>query len=322
MEQLSELDKNDNYEPPKNYKPSREKEKKSKVAKWKDTLSGYMFIGPMLIGSTILVLFPIVASFFLSMTDWNFVTGLDGANFVGLANFTALLSDTVFLKGLANNFLLLLVVPIGLFASLLLAVIINKKVYMKDTFKVIYFMPYISSTVAIALVFQVLFHPTAGPVNQILLSLGIENPPLWIADINWALPSVMIIMIWTQIGFQLILYIAALQNIPKELYEAAEIDGASTWYQFRKITVPLVTPTTFLLLIQGLVHTFKVFDLVKVLTNGGPANSTNIPVLYLYQQAFEQLKTGYASAIAVILFLLLIGFTLIQWLGQKKWVNY
>lgn len=299
-----------------------DRRKKFKENIWNDTIVGYIFIAPMLIGSAILVLFPIIASFVLSLTDWNFVSGIEGASFVGLANFISLFNDSIFMKGLANNFLLLLVVPIGLLLSLMLAVTINKKVYFKEAFKVIYFLPYISSTVAIALVFQVLFHPSQGPINQMLITLGIENPPLWIADINWALPSIIIIIVWTQIGLQLILYLAALQNIPKEMYEAADMDGASAWYQFRKITVPLVTPTTFLLLIQGVVHTFKVFDLIRVLTNGGPSNASTIPVLYLYQQAFEELKTGYASAIAVILFVLLISFTLIQWIGQKKWVNY
>lgn len=288
----------------------------------KDNLAGYLFVAPMLIGSTVLIIYPIIASFILSLTDWNFVSGLEGANFVGFSNFVTLFHDPVFLKGLVNNFLLLMVVPIGLFVSLVLAVIINKSVYFKDSFKAIYFMPYISSTVAIALVFQVLFHPTDGPINQILSSFGIENVPGWIADTHWALPSVMLIIIWTQIGFQMILYIAALQNIPPQLYEAADVDGASTWYKFKNITIPLVTPTTFLLLIQGIVHTFKVFDLIKVLTDGGPANSSTIPVLYLYQQAFEELKTGYASAIAVILFLILVLITVIQWIGQKKWVNY
>lgn len=288
----------------------------------RDNVAGYLFVAPMLLGSAVLILFPIIASFILSLTDWNFVTGLAGANFVGLDNFAALFSDSVFLKGLTNNFILLLVVPIGLFLSLILAVVINKGVYFKDTFKVIYFMPYISSTVAIALVFQVLFHPTQGPINQTLMALGIENVPGWIASTDWALVSVMMIIIWTQIGFQVILYIAALQNIPPQLYEAAEVDGASMWYKFKNITVPLVTPTTFLLLIQGIVSTFKVFDLIIVLTEGGPANSSTIPVLYMYQQAFEELKTGYASAISVILFLILVVITFLQWMGQKKWVNY
>lgn len=288
----------------------------------KETIAGYLFIGPMLIGVSILVLFPIIASIFLSFTDWNFITGMKDVNFIGLDNFKNLLSNSVFIKSLTNNMILLLVVPIGLLISLVLAVLINKHVYFKDIFKVIYFMPFISSVVAIAIVYQVLFHPTSGPVNQFLMSIGLENPPLWLADPKFALISVMIIMIWTSIGLQLILYLAALQNISQELYEAAEMDGASQYYQFRKITMPLVTPTTFLLLITGIIGTFKVFDLIVVLTNGGPANSTSVPVFYLYEQAFLELRTGYASAVALIIFGLVLLITLIQWLGQKKWVNY
>ncbi|AXI10413.1 sugar ABC transporter permease [Oceanobacillus zhaokaii] len=289
---------------------------------WKDTIVGYIFISPMFIGTSILVIFPILATIFLSFTDWNFITGVGGFNFIGLENFKTLLGDDIFIKSLIHNFILLLVVPIGLLISLTLAVIINNHVYFKDVFKVVYFMPYISSVVAVAIVFQVLFHPTMGPINQLLLSLGVENPPGWIADTNFALISVMVILIWMNIGFQLIIYLAGLQNIPKELYEAAEMDGASAWYKFRKITVPLVSPTTFLLLVTGFISTFKVFDLIVVLTNGGPANSTSVPVFYLYQQAFIELKTGYSSAIALILLVLVLLITFLQWLGQKKWVNY
>jgi multiple sugar transport system permease protein len=298
------------------------KERKVLFKGWKDTLAGYIFVAPMLIGVTVLTIFPILASIFLSFTDWNFITGFKGFNFIGLENFKNLFTDSIFLKSLTNNFILLLVVPIGLFISLILAVIINKHVYFKDFFKVIYFMPYISSVVAVAIVFQVLFHPTLGPINQLLMSMGIEDPPKWIADTSFALPSVMIILIWTHIGFQLIIYLAGLQNIPKELYEAAEMDGATAWYQFRKITVPLVSPTTFLLLVTGLISSFKVFDLILVLTNGGPAHSTTLPVVYLYQQAFVELKTGYASTIALVLFVLILLITVLQWFGQKKWVNY
>lgn len=298
------------------------KERKPRFKGWQETLAGYVFIAPMLIGVTCLTLFPILASIFLSFTDWNFITGFKGFNFIGLDNFKKLFSDPVFLKSLTNNVVILLVVPIGLFISLILAVIINKHVYLKDFFKVIYFMPYISSVVAVAIVFQVLFHPTKGPVNQFLMSIGIDDPPKWIADVNFALPSVMIILIWTHIGFQLIIYLAGLQNIPKELYEAADIDGATAWYKFRKITIPLVSPTTFLLLVTGLIGSFKVFDLIVVLTNGGPANSTSLPVFYLYEQAFVELRTGYASTIALVIFALILLITVFQWLGQKKWVNY
>ncbi|WP_405196559.1 carbohydrate ABC transporter permease [Virgibacillus necropolis] len=300
----------------------RIRKKRSSFNGWKDTVAGYLFIAPMFIGTSILVIFPIIASFFLSFTDWNFVTGINGFNFIGLANFKELFNDANFLKSLTNNIILLLAIPIGLFISLILAVVINKHVYFKDFFKVIYFMPFISSVVAIAIVFQVLFHPTLGPINQLLMSLGVENPPGWIADVDFALPSVMLILIWTNIGFQLIIYLAGLQNIPKELYEAAEMDGATAWYQFREITVPLVSPTTFLLLVTGLISSFKVFDLIIVLTNGGPAYSTSIPVVYLYEQAFVELRTGYASTIALVVLAVVLLITWLQIVVQKKWVNY
>lgn len=296
--------------------------KRTPFSGWQENLAGYAFIAPMFIGTSILVLFPILASFVLSFTDWNFVAGYENAEFVGFENFSKLLTNALFLKGLLNNILLLLAIPVTLILSLGLAVIINKYVYLKDLFKVIYFMPFISSIVAVAVVFQVLFHPTKGPVNQFLLSIGIDNPPGWIADVNFALPSVMLIMIWTSIGFNLIIYLAGLQNIPIELYEAAQIDGATPWYQFLKITIPLVSPTTFLLLVTGVISSFKVFDLIIVLTNGGPANSTITPVVYLYQQAFIELRTGYASAISLVMFVIILIITYIQFIGQKKWVNY
>ncbi|MFS0820144.1 carbohydrate ABC transporter permease [Bacillus sp. 1P02SD] len=298
------------------------KGKNSPFNGWKENLSGYVFIAPMFIGTSILVLFPILSSFVLSFTDWNFVAGYQNAKFVGLENFSKLLTNALFLKGLVNNIILILAIPITLILSLGLAVIINKYVYLKDMFKVIYFMPFISSVVAVAVVFQVLFHPTKGPINQLLKTIGVENPPGWIADVTFALPSVMLIMIWTGIGFNLIIYLAGLQNIPKELYEAAQMDGANAWTQFRKITIPLVSPTTFLLFVTGVISSFKVFDLIIVLTNGGPANSTITPVVYLYQQAFIELRTGYASAISLVMFVIILIITYIQFIGQKKWVNY
>jgi multiple sugar transport system permease protein len=187
---------------------------------------------------------------------------------------------------------------------------------------VVYFMPYISSVVAVAVVFQVLFHPSYGPINQFLVSMGIEQPPKWLSDVNYALPSVMLILVWIQIGFQLIIYLAGLQNIPKDLYEAADIDGANSWGKFRHITLPMISSTSFFLLVTGVIGTFKVFDLIAVLTAGGPSNSTSVTVYYLYQTAFMNLKSGYASSIALILLLFVFLITLIQWYGQKKWVNY
>lgn len=307
------------------YKNNRKKVKKLRgdpFGGWRENVAGWLFIAPMVIGTSVLVLFPILSSLVLAFTDWNIVAGYKNASFTGFDNFISLFNNSIFKKSLVNNFIILLAVPIQLFISLVIAVIINKYVYFKDFFKIIFFMPFISSIVAVAVVFQVLFQPTKGPINQFLMSIGISNPPGWIADVSFALPSVMIIMIWTSIGFNLIIYLAGLQGIPKELYEAAEMDGASALYQFLKVTIPLVSPTTFLLFVTGIISSFKIFDLIIVLTEGGPAHSTLTPVVYLYQQAFLELKTGYASAIALILFVIILIITYIQFIGQKKWVNY
>lgn len=287
-----------------------------------ESLAGFLFVSPMLIGVTVLTLLPIIATFVLSFADWNFVAGLKGLKWVGFDNFTRLFTDESFLKSMSNNFVFLFTVPIYMAISLLLAIVINKHVYWKGFFKVAYFMPYISSVVAVAIVWQVLFHPSAGPVNQFLMSIGISNPPKWIADPSYALISVMMISVWISIGFNMIIYMAGLQSIPRDLYEAAEIDGANAWVQFRRITLPMLSSTSFFLLVTGIISTFKVFDLIAVLTKGGPMQSTSMLVWYLYDTAFVNLRVGYASSMAVILFLCVLLITLLQWIGQKKWVNY
>lgn len=288
----------------------------------KETLAGLLFISPMLIGVTVLTLIPIIATFGLSLADWNFIAGFKDIRWAGWDNFDRLFQDTAFLRSLRNNAYFLLTVPIYLAVSMFLAIIIDKHVYMKGYFKVAYFMPYISSIVAVAIVWQVLFHPSAGPVNQLLMSLGIDSPPKWIADPKYALPSLMMISIWISIGFNMIVYIAGLQSIPRDLYEAAEIDGAGTWVKFKSITFPQLSSTTFFLLVTGIISTFKVFDLIAILTKGGPLSSTTMIVWYLYDTAFVNLKIGYASSMAVILFACVLFITLLQWIGQKKWVNY
>lgn len=288
----------------------------------KETIAGYVFVAPLMIGLIVLTLIPVVFSLLLSFTEWNFVAGYDAIKFVGFDNFVRLFHDDVFIKSLMNNLVFIITVPITLILSLLLSILVDKHVYFKDGFKVIYFLPYISSVVAVAMVWQVLFHPSFGPVNQFLMSIGIDNPPKWLADIDYALPSLMMIQIWIMLGYNIIIYIAALQSIPKDLYEAADIDGAGTWMKFRQITVPNVSPTTFFLLVTGIIGSFKVFDLIQVLTQGGPANSTNVIVYNLYDTAFNQMKTGYASSMALILFIICLLITAGQWFAQKKWVNY
>ncbi|ANA80998.1 sugar ABC transporter permease [Paenibacillus glucanolyticus] len=283
---------------------------------------GILFVSPMLFGVIILVLFPILATLVLGFADWNFVQGWDGIQWVGFQNFRHLLEDDIFLKSVRNNLIFLLTVPIYMMISMLLAILIDRFVYMKGYFKVAYFMPYISNIVAVAVVWQVLFQPSYGPINEILRTIGISNPPKWIADPNFALISIMLISIWISIGFNLIIYIAGLQSIPKDLYEAADIDGANGWTKFRRITLPLLSPTSFFLLVTGVISTFKVFDIIAVMTQGGPIGSTTMMVWYLYDTAFVNLKVGYASSIAAVLFGFVMLITLGQWAAQKKWVNY
>ncbi|XEC96213.1 carbohydrate ABC transporter permease [Paenibacillus tarimensis] len=287
-----------------------------------ESLTGWLFVAPMLIGVIVLTLMPIIATFVLSFSDWVFIAGIDGLKWVGMQNYERIIDDEVFGKALINNAIYLLTVPAYLAISLLLAILINKHAYFKDLFKVVYFMPYISSVVAVATVWMVLFHPSAGPVNQFLMSIGIDNPPKWIADPNYALISVMMISVWISIGFNMIIYIAGLQSIPKDLYEAADIDGAKGWVKFSRITFPLLSPTTFFLFITGIIYSFKAFELIAVLTKGGPIKSTTVMVWYLYETAFLNLRIGYASTIALFLFLILLVVTMVQWYGQKKWVNY
>lgn len=301
--------------------PTREDKSRGSLQRG-ENLWGIAFVSPMLIGVIILVLFPILATLVLGFADWNFVQGWDGIQWVGFQNFRQLLEDDMFIKSVRNNILFLLTVPVYMMISMTLAILIDRFVYMKGYFKVAYFMPYISNIVAVAVVWQVLFQPSYGPINEILRTIGMSDPPKWIADPNFALISIMLISIWISIGFNLIIYIAGLQSIPKDLYEAADIDGANGWTKFRRITLPLLSPTSFFLLVTGIISTFKVFDIIAVMTQGGPIGSTTMMVWYLYDTAFVNLKVGYASSIAAVLFGFVMLITLGQWAAQKKWVNY
>ncbi|MEK0316469.1 carbohydrate ABC transporter permease [Cohnella sp. 56] len=297
-------------------------DKKRKKAGRGEELWGWLFVSPMLLGVFVLVLLPILATLALSMADWNFVQGWNGIKWVGLGNFDKLLGDHIFLRSVRNNLFFLLSVPIYMLISMVLAVVIDRHVYLKGFFKVAYFMPYISNIVAVAVVWQVLFHPSYGPINELLRGIGIDNPPKWLADPHYALASIMMISVWISIGFNMIIYMAGLQSIPRDLYEAADIDGATGWTKFRRITFPLLSPTSFFLLVTDVISTFKVFDIIAVTTQGGPIGSTSMMVWYLYDTAFVNLKVGYASCIAVVLFLFVLVITLVQWIAQKKWVNY
>lgn len=287
----------------------------------KQRMVGYLFILPSLLGVTIFFLIPLIFSFGLAFTDWVGPSG-KGTEFIGLANFYRLFNDDIFYLALKNNLIYIFNVPISVFLGFFIAVILNKHVFMKNTLRAIFFLPYLVSSIAIGFVWMLLFHPTDGPINQFLLNIGFENVPGWLSTTRYSMPAIMIISIWQQLGFNVIIYLAALQDVPKELEEAAMVDGANRWQVIRNVTLPSVSPITFFLLVVGILNAFKSFGLIQAVTEGGPANSTLILPLYVYQTAFRYYEMGYASSIAVMLFIIIFIITAIQWYGQKKWVHY
>lgn len=294
-------------------------------AKARENIAGYLFLAPSLIGFLIFVAFPIVASFGLSFTDWDFLTGLKGIEFNGLENYVRLLSgkDEWFTRSMLNTILFAAVtVPIGIILGLITATLINKYVYASGLFKVLVFIPYISSIVASAVVWQVVFQPSHGPITALLQALGVENTPKWFVDERSAFILVMLFSIWQSLGYNTIVFSSGLKSISNDLYEAATIDGANEFQKFRYITIPMISPTTFFLSTMSIIGSFKVFDAIKILTGGGPGNATSVIAFYIYREAFTFYRMGTANAAAWVMFALIFLVTLVQMRGQKKWVTY
>lgn len=288
-----------------------------------ETLSGWLFILPSVIGFGILTLIPILFSMLMSFTDWNFLAGVKGFHFVGLSNFSKMWEDRWFVDSLRNNLVYAgVTVPITMALSLLAAIGLNKGAFLKTPIRLMIFMPYISSVVAVSIVWGVLYNPSVGPINSFLSGIGIEDPPKWLASSVWALPALMIMSIWSHIGYNMVIYLAGLQNIPKDLYESATIDGAGSTASFFHITLPMLSPTTFFVLITSIIQSFQVFAAIFIMTQGGPGTSTSVLTFYIYQAGFSFYNMGYASAMAWTLFLIILVITALQWAGQKKWVNY
>jgi len=273
-----------------------------------------------MIGVLLFFIIPAVYSFYLMFTDYKFMS--PETNFVGLDNIRRMLNDDLFGVALRNTFVFLLAVPVSMGLAFIVAVALNKSVYWQKTLRALYFMPYITSGVAIAFVWMLLFQPTSGPINGFLRGIGITSPPGWLSTTEWSMYAIDIIWIWFMLGYNMIIYLAALQEIPEELVEAARIDGARPWQTIRQVIWPLVSPTTFLLLITGLIMTIKNFGIIQAITQGGPGNSTTVLSLFIYQNAFRYYEMGYAAAISWALFAIIMIFTVLQWLGQKRWVHY
>lgn len=286
----------------------------------KTNLIAYSFLLPNFLGFAIFTMVPIVFSFVLALMQWD---GANEARFVGFDNFVHLLDNETFRISTFNTFYYVIgVVPLTLAFSLFLAILLNGKLWGRNVFRSIMFFPYVASLVAVAVIWNMIFHPTMGPVNFLLYSMGVQDLPGWSASVTWAMPTVIFATIWKGMGYYMIIYLAALQGIPSYLYEAAEIDGASKWVQFRKITLPMLTPATFFVVMILTMNSFKVFDLIYVMTGGGPGRATNVLVYQIYNAAFVQFDFGSSSAIAIVLFAIVLVITLIQFRMEKKWVSY
>jgi multiple sugar transport system permease protein len=285
-----------------------------------DSIWGYVFLSPWLLGMIFFTGGPIIASLFLSFCDWDLITP---PKLIGLGNFVKMFADGRFLHSMYNTFYYTVFsVPLGIIGSVMVALLMNQKWKSVNLLRTIYYLPSVTSGVASAIIWMWLFNPDFGLINYGLSVLGVKGP-LWMADEVWAKPAIVIMSLWG-VGGNMIIYLAGLQGIPRQLYEAADIDGAGMFDKFRYVTLPMLTPVIFFNLIMSIVASFQIFTQVYTMTGGqgGPADSTLVMVLYIYQQAFKFHNMGYASAIAWVLFVIILLFTLGQFKLSGGWVHY
>ncbi len=292
------------------------KNKKSTAIVRRNRRKAYLFLLPNFLGFIVFTLIPVAMALFYSFTNYD---GNKKMDFVGLDNFIKLFSDSSFVISLQNTIIYTIgTVPLIIILSLLVSVLMNNGVKGAPIYRAIMLFPHIASIVAVTVVWQFLYNAKNGPINQILRSIGIANPPSWLSDQKTALLAVMIMIIWKGIGYYMITYLAGLKGIPKDQYEAATVDGANAWEKLIYVTVPNLRPVTFYATIMCIINSFQVFTPIYVMTKGGPGRATSVLVLKIYEDAFVNYKFGYASAEAMILFLLILVVTLIQFYHNKK----
>ncbi|GHD21764.1 carbohydrate ABC transporter permease [Tianweitania populi] len=283
----------------------------------RDAIEGWLFVSPTLLGFLIFFLGPLIAIFIYAMSDWNFLSG--EATFVGLTNFEdALLENPDFWHVLRNSAVFALgLVPLNVALALFLAVALSRPFRGVIIFRTIFFAPVITSAIAWAIVWKFMLQGEGGPINQMLALIGITGPN-WLREPNWAMAAVIVTRVIKMVGLNMILYIAALQAIPRDYDEAAGLEGASRWQIFRLITWPLLGPTTLVIVVLTTIGSFKVFDHIYQMTGGGPENGTLVLAFYIYQQGFQFFDIGYASALAIIMFVIVTILTLIQVSLRRK----
>ena len=277
---------------------------------------GYLFILPNFLGFLLFMLVPIIMALVFSFTNYDVISQMD---FVGINNYVGLFTDDQFITSLLNTlWFAVLTVPAGVILALLLAVLFNRQIPGIGAFRTLTFIPVITSMVAVSLVWSMLYEDNAGLLNTLLGYVGL-GPVHWLTDTNIAMISIAIMSVWKGLGYNMTIFLAGLQGVPGELYEAATIDGATARQKFMKITVPMIAPTTYFVTLMALIGSLQVFDQVWIMTQGGPVDATKTVAMYLYQYGFQFYKMGYACAAAYVLFILVFIVSLIQNISSKKW---
>ncbi|MDD6483378.1 MAG: sugar ABC transporter permease [Clostridiales bacterium] len=296
--------------------------KKGSALERKENRTGYAFISPYVLLFTIFTGIPFIFSIVLSFTDMTYLTKMDSMHFVGLKNFIEMFKNKEVMAALGRTGLYSLVyVPLIMVVGFILALLLNKGVYFKNTIRGMVFLPYVSNMVAVAVVFKLLLG-TGGPLVTLLGALGVKDPPLLLLSDKFALPTVAAIAVWKGVGLNMITYLGALQNVPAELEEAAQIDGANKLQRIKNVVIPMLSPTTFFLIVSSIITSLQNFTVIQSLTDGGPGQATTVMAISIVRSAFVKYQTGFASAQAMVMFAVVMLITLIQWRGQKKWVNY
>ena len=290
-------------------------------------LSASPFLTASLIGFAIFYFAPMVISVVISLTDWNgldrlLAPGFMAEHFIGLDNYKAILAGAEFWKVLKNTLVyIVLYIPLMLTTSTAIAALLSRQRRGVGAFRVLYYIPVLTSWVAASLIWKSLLSPQYGAMNGILAFFGMEGPG-WLTDEKWAMPAIVLVSVWKDMGFFGLILLSGMIGIDRTYYEAAEIDGAGSWTRFLKITLPLLTPSLFYVLIVSLINSFQLFPQIMIMTDGGPNGATQVMMERIYKYGFRYYRMGYASAFSWILFIVIMVCTAVQMRGQKRWVNY
>lgn len=291
--------------------------------KRQEAIAAYTFILPFVLSTVLFAIIPVIYTIYMSFMNYNTLGDLKRIKFAGWSNYISVFTNPDQLLSFVKSIeYAIFEVPLMMIFSMLLALALNRKLHFRGAIRTMLLIPYACNIVAISIAWQAMLDPYGGPVNHILNALGIQNPPQWFQSMMLALPMTAVVYVYANVSYQATVYFAAIQGIPGELYEAADIDGAGKWSKFLRITLPCVSPTTFFLLVTSVLGAFQNYSIIAALTGGGPAGASEVAAFSITKYAFTYNQFSIATAQSTILFLLLMIITLIQFGGQKRWVNY